>query len=734
VVTVFKYFMMAAYNGHWAACIFYELAKAHDFDETTWVYNNSFGLQNERIATQYTTSLYWSITTLTTVGYGDISPQNDDERAFVIIYMMINLGLTSYLIGNTTALISKPDTEQAQLREYMHDLRKYLKKTGVPVELQKKALGFVVNQKQLKLQKGNDAMCRLPAAIRNPIRDCQYKGYLDQLDIFKDTSPEFSQRLLAHVKEVMFSEHETILQFGQYGGDFYIIKSGQAMLKIRETERNSARPDIDKISARNKRLEERPVGICLKNGHFGAEGFFASVGEPFTVEVMGRTKGKRGKPLIALKVEKSFREELKTVLGQDLQIILRNMSTRLKRISRAVRKGIRIRQRKAKNSPDGEDSAAYSDSAKVSMMSEHGSRPQRQSDELKDRVTADSKGSPIIVEMTEMRKEESAKREGKQSLKRPLVNSSVGKEDVQLGNDDKNHTPHLRDRKSSSSSRTEDMDTTLYGGNFQVKEDNSRHSFLRITEFWQPFVVHANRVAEEVDIYKERHEHDMSSVLCHLAKIKGGHEKLQLTINGRDLSNDEGDYDGRVPLHLAAANGNLASCKILLAARADPSHEDNSGRTPILEAIEANHEDIARFLLKKGGSLKLKNQGEYLCNAAAAGNEELLALLCIARVNLDAGDYDKRTALHLAAAEGKLSIVRLLVERKATPDIKDRWDDTPLDSAKIGNYTSVIQYLEKLTPNKARRAVHGLSVTFCSSVKSPPGSPTNKPKKLEIKE
>lgn len=51
------------------------------------------------------TSVYWSITTLTTVGYGDLHPVNTREMIFDIFYMLFNLGLTSYLIGNMTNLV-----------------------------------------------------------------------------------------------------------------------------------------------------------------------------------------------------------------------------------------------------------------------------------------------------------------------------------------------------------------------------------------------------------------------------------------------------------------------------------------------------------------------------------------------------------------------------------------------------------------------------------------------------
>lgn len=45
---------------------------------------------------------------------------------------------------------------------------------------------------------------------------------------------------------------------------------------------------------------------------------------------------------------------------------------------------------------------------------------------------------------------------------------------------------------------------------------------------------------------------------------------------------------------------------------------------------------------------------------------------------LSIGDYDKRTCLHLAAAEGHSNVVRILIECGVQTDVQDRWGVTPL--------------------------------------------------------
>lgn len=62
-------------------------------------------------------------------------------------------------------------------------------------------------------------------------------------------------------------------------------------------------------------------------------------------------------------------------------------------------------------------------------------------------------------------------------------------------------------------------------------------------------------------------------------------------------------------------------------------------------------------------------------------------------IDVNKGDYDKRTALHLAASEGNDNIVKYLIDKGADINVKDRWGHTPLDDAKAGNHKETIKLL-----------------------------------------
>jgi voltage-gated potassium channel len=59
----------------------------------------------------YFISLYFVMQTITTVGYGDVSPTNTKERIFIVILMLIGVISFSFISGSLSSIIQSYDDQ-----------------------------------------------------------------------------------------------------------------------------------------------------------------------------------------------------------------------------------------------------------------------------------------------------------------------------------------------------------------------------------------------------------------------------------------------------------------------------------------------------------------------------------------------------------------------------------------------------------------------------------------------
>jgi ankyrin repeat protein len=124
------------------------------------------------------------------------------------------------------------------------------------------------------------------------------------------------------------------------------------------------------------------------------------------------------------------------------------------------------------------------------------------------------------------------------------------------------------------------------------------------------------------------------------------------------------DADGYTALHIVAASGDVDNVRRLLEMGAQIDAQNAIGMTPLLSAVNADHEECASHLVKQGADISLTmNDGLSPLHAAVDHSfKGLVGMFLELGVDVNQKDLDGWTALHMATMNGDKSMLTMLLE------------------------------------------------------------------------
>ena len=220
---------------HWIAC--------------AWM---GLGSPAEKVdfATQYNMALYWTVSTLTTIGYGDITPTTNVGRLFTILVMFLGVGLYGLVISNVSKITLSSFRHKEKMREKIHDLVLLMRHYGVPKKVQREVFAYYQNlSRQRPIDGDHQILKELPHNLRQEMEIYMTLNLISNIPLFESLSSFELKRVASCLKQEFYSPGEMIISKGEVGDKMFIISNGA----------------VDLLN------EKREITKTLKSGQFFGE-------------------------------------------------------------------------------------------------------------------------------------------------------------------------------------------------------------------------------------------------------------------------------------------------------------------------------------------------------------------------------------------------------------------------------------------------------------------------------
>lgn len=175
----------------------------------------------------YLRSFYWAVTTIATIGYGDITPVTPLQTIFTIVVEVIGAGLYGYVIAIFTSLIANLDAARRKFSEQIDEINTFMRFRKIPPDLQKQIRSYY--DYLWNSRRGyNEAhmLADLPDSLKLKVSIFINKSMIEKVPIFSGAGDALVEELLMHLKPAIYTPGDYVFRSGDVGDCMYFVNSG----------------------------------------------------------------------------------------------------------------------------------------------------------------------------------------------------------------------------------------------------------------------------------------------------------------------------------------------------------------------------------------------------------------------------------------------------------------------------------------------------------------------------
>ncbi|NOU59045.1 cyclic nucleotide-gated ion channel [Marinifilum caeruleilacunae] len=238
---------------HWLSCIW------------IWIHGFEPGLSN---TDNYVQALYWVVTTLTSVGYGDIVPHGNVEMLFTTLLQILGVGVLALFVASMVGIFTKKNPAEQRFMENIDKLRALIHYHKIPKDLEERISDYFTYEWKQKLgYDESELMETLPYGLKNELQFEFKKNAIKDIPLFECVDDHFIRDIAQYLSPMVLTPGDYLFRVGDAANSMFFVQKGR----------------LEALSA-----DESKQLTILKNGDFMGEiALFKSTTRTATVKSIG---------------------------------------------------------------------------------------------------------------------------------------------------------------------------------------------------------------------------------------------------------------------------------------------------------------------------------------------------------------------------------------------------------------------------------------------------------------
>lgn len=177
---------------------------------------------------EYVKAMYWAFTTLTTVGYGDISAKTIPQMLFTCGVQVTGVGVFGFILSNVASLLARKDAAREHHMDNLDKVENFMNSHRIPLDTRVKVRSYYHYMwKNKKGYRDNSALDDLPKKIQSELFFHINRPVLERVPFLRGASHELVEDLMNELQLIVCVPGEKIFRAGDSGDAMYFIYKGE---------------------------------------------------------------------------------------------------------------------------------------------------------------------------------------------------------------------------------------------------------------------------------------------------------------------------------------------------------------------------------------------------------------------------------------------------------------------------------------------------------------------------